>query len=298
MSFKPRYPIYVPSKARSDKPLTARMFDKADVPYFMVVQPDQVESYAEWDRRGCLLVLPEDDKGLVYARNWIKEHSIAAGNKRHWQFDDDISRIRHLYRGHRLPCDAGLALAICEDFVDRYENVAVASLNSDFFVVSTMGIAQQQWPPFYRNGRCYTDFLVLNSTPNRWRHRYNEDTDMSLQVLADGWCTILFNTFLIQTEATKANATNNRTGGGQAAVYAGDGRLKMARELERVWPGTVETRRRFDRPQHFVRGQWKKFDNELVPVDPPPPKRNYDLRVRQVADEVKSPELRALLEEQ
>jgi len=72
---KPKYPIFIPSKGRADKPKTARMFDRDDVPYFMVVQPDQVEAYAEWRDRGCLLVLPEDNMGLVYARNWIKDYS-------------------------------------------------------------------------------------------------------------------------------------------------------------------------------------------------------------------------------
>jgi hypothetical protein len=43
----------------------------------------------------------------------------------------------------------------------------------------------------------------------------------------------------------------------------GDGRLKMARELERRWPGVVETKRRFNRPQHVVKYAWRKFDNKL-----------------------------------
>jgi hypothetical protein len=34
----------------------------------------------------------------------------------------------------------------------------------------------------------------------------------------------------------------------------------MARALERLWPHVVHTDRRFQRPQHVVRDQWKKFD--------------------------------------
>jgi hypothetical protein len=45
-------------------------------------------------------------------------------------------------------------------------------------------------PPFYLNRRVYSITLVNNKTPYRWRGRYNEDTDLCLQVLSNDWCTI------------------------------------------------------------------------------------------------------------
>ena len=262
MKLMPRYPVYIPSKGRAKDLKTAAMFDSAGVPYRVVVEPSQVTAYADWENRGMLLVLPEDSKGLVYARNWIKDHSISEGHERHWQFDDDVWWISRIYKGYRLQMDAGIALAASEDFVERYENVALASLNSESFLPCN-GTSQYKFTPFTVNTRCYTIFLMLNSLPNRWRFRYNEDTDMTLQVLADGWCTILFNAFMIKTEGTANNSTGKPEGGGQAEVYAGDGRLKMARDLERVWPGVVRTVRRFSRPQHQVIGHWTKFDTPL-----------------------------------
>lgn len=293
----PRYPIYIPSKGRASKPFSARTFDQDGVPYRVVVEPSQVEAYKEWDDRGMLLVLPENNKGLVYARNWIKDHAVSEGHERHWQFDDDIHYISRLHRGYRIRCDAGVALAACEDFVDRYENVALAALNSDFFIVCN-GSTQTQWDPFRLNFRCYTAFLMMNSLPNRWRYRYNEDTDMTLQVLADGWCTILFNAFMIKCEATENNSTGNREGGGQAAVYSGDGRLKMARELERVWPGVVETKRRFNRPQHAVKDRWMKFDTKLVPKKGIGKARDYGLKLVPVGEGPKTREMKRLLSEE
>src|SRR5262245_55645022 len=49
--------------------------------------------------------------------------------------------------------------------------------------------------------------------------------------------------------------------GGNAPLYEGDGRLKMARLLERRWPGVVTVDRRFQRPQHVI--NWRKFDTPL-----------------------------------
>jgi len=262
MRHAPRYPVYIPSKGRAAQPLTIRLFERAGVPFIVAVQPDQVEAYAEWKDK--LFVLPENGKGLVYARNAIRDHAQASGAARHWQFDDDIRNMTRLYYGHKLSVNAGIALAAMEDFCDRYENVGLCSPNSEFFIPASRGRSFQEWKPFTLNSRCYTAFLMLNAMPYRWRFNYNEDTDMTLQVLAGGRCTILFNHFLIKTEWTESNATHSKKAGGQAAVYAADGRLKMARQLERVWPGVVKTIRRFGRPQHQVASSWRKFDNKLV----------------------------------
>ena len=53
-------------------------------------------------------------------------------------------------------------------------------------------------------------------------------------------------------------------GGNMAQLYQGDGRLTMARSLERVWPGVVSTNRRFGRPQHVVKNSWRNFDTPLI----------------------------------
>lgn len=254
---KPRYPIYIPSKGRANKFFTASMFDADGIDFKVVVEPQEVENYVSIVSEDRVLVLPENNRGLVYSRNWIKRHSIESGEERHWQFDDDIQYMMRCHKGYRIPCSSKVALVAAEDFVDRYENVALASFNSTFFVRQAKGVMQNYRPPFHANFRCYTVFLVLNLIKNEWRNRYNEDTDMTLQVLADGWCTILFNAFTIHTPPTMSYT------GGQTDIYVNDGRLRMARQLERVWPGVVTTKRKFKRPQHEVKGLWRKFDTPL-----------------------------------
>lgn len=296
MARKPRYPIYIPSKGRAKKPLTIRMLDEDGVDFRIVVQPDQVEAYAKFGR-DRLLILPEDDKGLVYARNWITEHSVAEGVERHWQIDDDVRFLYRVHKGRRLKCDAGVALAVVEDFVDRYENVALASLNDGgAFVPVSKGYSQGRIPPFHLNHRCYTNILFWNKLPNRWRPPNNEDTDMTLQVLADGWCTILFNAFAMDTETTM------QASGGQTEAFKLGARLRMVRALERRWPGVVTVGRRAGHPQHFIKYDWGRFDTQLrlkegvdlAEFEPD----DYGLSLQAVKDEVKHPELRRLLEEE
>lgn len=292
----PRYPVYVPSKGRAGKQHTATTLVDSEVPHYVVVEPQDQRKYEAALGRDRVLVLPENDRGLVYSRNWIRDHSVEAGADRHWQLDDDLHRFARLYRGWKLPCDASVALAVVEDFVDRYENVGLASFNSQFFLPDFGAIAMSK-KPFFLNMRCYGFFLFLNRLPLRWRYESNEDTDMTLQVLAHGYCTILFNAFSVFTPGTMVAA------GGQTEFYRADGRLRMARDLERVWPGVVETRRRFQRPQHYVAGAWTRFDTKLIRRDDldwdeleKMGPDNYGMRLKEVAP-VKNSELRRLLRE-
>lgn len=289
----PRYPIFIPSKRRADVGTTARTLLADDVPFRLVVEPQERDDYANRYGDEQVLVLPFANlgQGSIPARNWIIQRAIDEGHERHWQLDDNIRHWCRLYRDVRLSCPPSVCLRVCEDFSDRYENVAISGLN-----YQTYGRQGAQKTPFTLNCRVYSCSLVNNSIPHRWRGRYNEDADLCLQVLADGWCTVLVNAFL----ADKA-ATMKVKGGNTDELYAADGRLSMARSLERVWPGVVDVRRRSGRPQHVVRDAWRRFDNPLrlradVDVASLPAVDEYGLRMTAV-DEVRSPKLRALLEQ-
>jgi hypothetical protein len=225
---------------------------KDEVPFRLVVVEQERDVFAEEFGVDRLLILPFRDQGLIAVRNWIKNHATQAGHSRHWQLDDNISGVWRFYEGERMYCRSGVAMAAAEDFVDRYTNVAVAGLDYVMFSIAPPN-------PYTLNCRIYSASLVLNSLPHRWRLKYNDDTDYCLQVLADGWCTVLFHAFLVQKIGTMVIK-----GGNTDDLYQGDGRLKMSRDLERAWPGVVKTKRRFGRPQHVVKDSWKRFDTQLI----------------------------------
>lgn len=251
----PRYPIYIPSKGRADIRMTAGFLAQDGVPFKIVVEPPDYDAYAAAWGEDLLIVTPFQDlgQGAVPVRNFIKALSIAEGHARHWQLDDNMHRMKRLHKGRRIPCNAGPAMAAVEDFTDRYENIALTGINYEMFLVPGSGPR----PPFYLNQRVYSCTLVNNAIPHAWRGPYNDDTDLCLQVLADGWCTVLVNQFLVDKVATMTLS------GGMTSSYQGDGRLKMARCLERRWPGVVTTDRRFRRPQHIVKNDWGRFDTPL-----------------------------------
>jgi hypothetical protein len=247
----PRYPVFVPSKGRWANPQTARMFLEDRVPFRLVVEPSEADRYREAIPEAPLLVTPRDEMRLVGVRNWIRDVSEEEGHERHWQFDDNIRCMRRWHENRRVPVAAGLALRVAEDFTDRYENVGITGFDYAMF-----GITPRNFKPYRLNVHVYSTSLIWNRMPYRWRLLYNDDTDLCLQVLAGGLCTVQLIAFLAEKMATMS-----MRGGNTDDLYQGDGRIEMARMLERNWPGVVTVYRRWSRPAHKV--NWRAFRNPL-----------------------------------
>lgn len=266
----PTYPVYVISKGRADTRLTSRFLEKASVPYRIVIEPQEYDEYAAVIDPAKILVLPFSNlgQGGIPARNWVWEHSVSEGWARHWILDDNISGLSYFNRNQRHYFRTGTGFKIMEDFVDRYKNIALAGPEYDFF----MPKREAHRTPVRFNTRIYSFILIDNSLPYRWRGRYNEDTDLSLRALKDGWCTALFLAFL-----QKKSATMTMKGGNTEALYKldnEDGRLLMARSLQKQHPDVVTITRKWGRWQHqvdyrpFKKNRLVLRDDVVIPDEP------------------------------
>lgn len=247
--FKPRYPIYIPSKNRSDVCYTARFFIEDNVEFKIVVEPSQKKAYENIFGSERLLVLPEDNLRLLGSRLWIREHSLSLGYDRHWQFDDNITYIGRFHKGKRIRCDSNTAISVVEDFTDRYLNIGVSGFNYGMFLIPDGKTAPN---PYILNHKVYSGSLINNKMPYKWRLYYNDDVDICLQCLINGLCTVQFNAFYINKLRTMLVK-----GGNTDDLYQKDGRLLMARTIEEVYPQYCQTKIRFGRPQHVV--NWDAF---------------------------------------
>ena len=243
----PKYPVYIPSKGRWESRLTSKALAAISVPYQIVIEQQEYDNYAAVIDPAKILVLPFSNRGLIAARCWIMEHSIEVGAARHWQLDDNIRNFQRYYGGQRIHVGDGTIFKVAEDFSDRYENVAYSGFQYRTFAHSSVKPIKT---PFILNTRIYSCTLVNNMIPYRWRSIYNDDTDVSLMALKDGWCTILFQAFL----ADKMQTMTIR-GGNTEALYKldnADGRLLMAQALQKLHPDVVTIARRWGRWQHQV----------------------------------------------
>ena len=132
----PQFPIYIPSKSRADSRLTSKALEAMNVPYFIIVEKEQYDEYANVIDKKKILILDkkyQDDydtcdslgdtksKGPGAARNFAWQHSIDNGNKWHWVMDDNIKSFKRYNKNKRIACYNGTPFKVMEDFVLRYK---------------------------------------------------------------------------------------------------------------------------------------------------------------------------------
>lgn len=268
-SSETKYPIYVVSKGRQENCTTSKFLTQMEVKHYVVVEPQEYDSYVEKVENEYAKILILDmkykdkydtfddlgdtkSKGPGGARNFCWEHSIKDGYAWHWVFDDNATEGFHwLYYNEKIKCRTGSFFRALEDFVDRYENIAIAGLNYSKFCIMS-----QKYPAYTTNTRIYSFLLIRNDIPYRWRGRYNEDTDLSLRVLKDGWCTVQFNAF------TAGKATTQKVQGGNTKeFYAQEGTLPKSEMLEKMHPDVAKVVWKFNRWHHHV--DYSGFKQEL-----------------------------------
>ncbi len=238
----PKYPIFIPTKGRWESRLTIKSFEKIGIPYTAVIEEQEYDNYIKVINKKNILVLPHQNKGLSVTRNWIWDYALSKGYKRFWTFDDNIDGIFRFNRNLKVPVGDGTILKIIEDFTNRYKNAIITGMN--YFMFASR---KSKMPPYYLNTRIYSNMLIKTNIPYRNRLFYNDDTDLCLQVLKDGYCTILFNAFLIRKSQTMAIK------GGMTDYYEKTNeRKEFVEELQKAHPNIVKITRKWKRWQHQV----------------------------------------------
>ena len=252
----PEYPIYIVSKGRWETRLTSRALEEMNVPYHIIVEKSEYDKYAAVIDPSKILITPEkynteydpfwndDDPriGPGAARNFAWQHSIDNGYDWHWVMDDNLDAFHRMTDNIKSEVSRGTIFKCMEDFVMRYDNIAIAGPNYYNFAKATDAL-----PPYVKNTRIYSCLFIRNDIPYRWRGRYNEDTDICLRVLKDGWATLQFNAFL-QGKVT----TQRMKGGNHEQFYEKDGTYLKSKMLEDMHPDVAKVVWKFNRWHHHV----------------------------------------------
>jgi len=261
-----RYPVCIPSKGRADCQKTGKALDRMGVSYKFFVEEKEGDEYIKHLGESKVVVMPFSDlgQGSIPARNYIWEWAKERGFKRHWTIDDNIATFTRMNVNRRLGVKGGGFFRAMEDFVDRFENVAMAGPHDQAFVLDRGSPSYRK--PYLLNSRVYSCILLNTALDYRWRGRYNEDTDLSLRLLKAGFCTVLFYSLLINKPATVGvkNAKPMKGGNTDNVYNTGDHRLAFAESLKAQHPDCVEVVWKFNRWHHQV--DYSKFKkNKLIP---------------------------------
>lgn len=246
------YPVYIISKGRYEKTLTADNLEKSGIDYLIAVEPQEYDLYCKKLGASRVLKLPFSNLGLgsYPARNYCWEHAKAKGYKYHWLFDDNIQYYVKWIDGKRKKItDLIPAFLYIENYANK-TNVDIVGFEEPNFVV------KPPKNPFKNNCHVYSAMLIKNNLPYRWRLKYNEDVDLCLQVLHNGGNTAS----CVYYMADKVSTAVKMKGGNQTELYKGNDpkkNLLKAKMLKSVWPQYVKTVIRFNRHHHLI--DWKQF---------------------------------------
>jgi len=280
---QPLFPIYVVSHNRAENCRTPRYLRDIGVSFSIVIEKDDYDSYRDYFDADRLLTVPQryhddyetyDDlgdkkpNGPGPARNFAWDHAEDAGHDFHWVMDDNISYFLYYVDNHEVKAGDGTVLRAMEDFVRQYKNISMAGPRYEMF-----NIKREKRPPITANTRIYSCNLIRNDTGYEWKGRYNEDTDLSLRMLKDGWCTVLFGLLL-----QKKRTTQTYSGGNTENFYSSEGTYNKSKMLKEQHPDVTTLTKKWGRWHHRV--NYRPFKgNELRKKDGPPESGNYNLSV-------------------
>jgi hypothetical protein len=226
-----------------------------NVPFYLVVEPQEESKYKSNYQKAKFITTPFSNlgQGSIPVRNFVWDIAEKMNVKRYWILDDNIEGFHRLNRNEKYKVGDGTIFRCCEDFVDRYENIPMAGMNYYSFCKKTDPV-----PAFYMNTRIYSCILLETKKPHRWRGIYNEDTDLSIRFLKDGFCTVLFNAFLCGKVTTM-----RMKGGNTNEVYSTTNKRKeFAESLANQHPDCVKVVWRFNRWHHHV--DYSKFKRNTL----------------------------------
>lgn len=245
---KNKYPVFIPTKGRHDRPMTIGVLKKMGVDFKIVIEKQEFYDYRKVVGEEQILVLPHQNEGVTKTRNWIWDYAEKMGYEKYWTFDDNIVGIYRFNNNKQIKVADPTVLRVIEEFSDRYTNLPICGMQYHGFCV-----ARDKHPPFVTNTRVYSNMLIetkaklKNGEKLRNKLFFNEDTDLCLQVLKDGQCTVLFNAFLIDKTQTMLIK------GGNTHYYdQTDKRKQFAEELQKAHPDCVEVVWKFNRWHHNV----------------------------------------------
>lgn len=222
-----KWPVYIPSKGRPDSILINKHLQFS----YVVIEPQDRLLYEKKIGKGRLIVLPKNDQGIAYARQFILDYARSQKEIWYWMLDDDIVAFYRTKNAKLLPDSAESILIEAEKLILGHSFIGQASLEYSQFAWS-----QTKSCRFYG----YCDVAVaINTTLTpmvnyRTEMNLKEDRDFTLQVLAGGARTMRCS--MLSFKAPK-NGSNK---GGLFDVYAKRGREESAVDKMCIaWPGIV-----------------------------------------------------------
>jgi hypothetical protein len=217
------YNIFVPSKNRINNCST--ILNAGQFKLNIVVEPQDYEAYKNKFQEHKIIALPENNKGITYVRNFIKQYTEQNGLQYYWQLDDDITGIYH--REDTKLIKSGYSNLLDAKLQFEQNNIALGALEYRQFAWSAS-------KPLVNNSFCDSCVYVNNVLTNGLRYNVyvegKEDRDFAIQVISKNLKTARTTLYAFSAPPNGSNA------GGLKEIFYDIGKeSKCADRMVEVW---------------------------------------------------------------
>jgi len=269
LDIKPKYPLYIISKGRWETRLTSKSLEELNLDYKIVIEQSEYEKYSTVINPDKILIIPDeyftkDVGGSIPARQFVWNHSLKEGHKKHWILDDNIRGFYRINNSAKYKLKTGIFFHIIEKYCDRFTNIGLSGMIEYKFAPS---INQYRRKIFTENTRIFSCILVntellTEKNIEKWRGIYNEDADLSIRVLKAGLTTWLSNQFVINKMTTMS-----MKGGNTSGIYQGNGLSKKTDSLIKQHPDVVKRMFRFSKDHFYINYKTFKQNKYILKED-------------------------------
>jgi hypothetical protein len=230
-------PIFVPSKGRPNS-TTLKLLAESELPFRAIVEPQDYEAYYPLWGRDHVEVLPENDQGLPYVRNWILNTAAEEDIGWYWMFDDDITAFGMVQSGKVQKRKARVVLKDSELSFMASEGYGQIGLEYQQFAWSAT-------KPYAYNSYCDVAVAIHAQRVKAAGLRFRDidlklDRDFTLQVITAGLGVARL------AQRCFAAPKNGSNKGGLKDKYDEPGReAAMSKRMMEMWPGicTVQVKK-------------------------------------------------------
>jgi len=246
--------IFVPSKNRV---ANARLLHTANEQNFkltVVIEPQDEVKYKEVFINLNFLILPINNGGITYVRNFIKEYTENNSILQYWQLDDDVTNLYHR-EGTKMVKDTFDVLNKAAEIFKTNE-VALGGLEYQQFAWSAT-------KEFVNNSFCDVVVYVDNTKTFGLRYRPylegKEDRDFAMQVIKHGEKTARTTIYAFAAPANGSNA-----GGLKETFYdLGKEQTCVGRMVE-IWGQNICVPITKDNGRNDVKILWNKINDTQI----------------------------------
>lgn len=234
----------IPSKGRAGKTKTTKILDEAGLEYALVVEPQDLNEYRE--AHNCKIYgLPENDRGITFARQEILKIARNSKFDRFWMLDDDIEEFGEIVVGKTKKTDASV---LCK--AERVFSKHKASLYS-------LELRQFAWSSAELKKNRVAMQCVLFNLPLCKSLNYDlnikirEDYDLTFQAIFNAFGTLRLAKYYYGIADMKSQK------GGMEKYYNDIMEKEEVTKLVKKYPGLVEPV--YKKNRYDVKVNWRKY---------------------------------------